>query len=364
MLAPVKAAEVSLPWSPPALVDPVVVNVGTTQTFLGPYTSGQDVLINMPAQVHTRKLDIYGGHNVRVIGGAIASNDSTDTFMLRFQQLYGSAFVEGMSIDAANAGESDGIEVYGPGSDTSIQPDIYVQNTRILNMHGSLATVHADCFQPQGSVGRVYMDNVTCTTNYQGLFIPPQHPIGSADLRNINLSYTDQTATTKFSYLLWMTGTLGDSTNNCTTYPIKLSNVYANPRDTQNIGTNAVWPKTNQPVGCPSSLSGTTLSFPGLSSYIQGTVTSGTPPGGDFAPAASVGLGYSSPGYDFPTLRGDITGAEGARDGIISLFDTSFVIRNYDTANHPAGDITGPNGVPDGTIDLYDISYEIRNYGG
>jgi hypothetical protein len=59
---------------------------------------------------------------------------------------------------------------------------------------------------------------------------------------------------------------------------------------------------------------------------------------------------------------GDITGAAGSPDGVIDLYDLSYVIRHYNIADATA-DVTGTAGSKDGKVDLYDMSYIIRNYG-
>jgi hypothetical protein len=84
--------------------------------------------------------------------------------------------------------------------------------------------------------------------------------------------------------------------------PVQLNDVYAAPPD----GTLAgwTWPtNTMHAAGCASASSpdGTTLDWPALSSLNGGLITGdiqlGPPPGGDFVPDGSVGVGYQSPGY-------------------------------------------------------------------
>jgi hypothetical protein len=55
-------------------------------------------------------------------------------------------------------------------------------------------------------------------------------------------------------------------------------------------------------AGCPSALSadGQSAYWPALTSLITGVMQLGPPPGGDFVPAGSVGVGYVSPGYQTP----------------------------------------------------------------
>jgi hypothetical protein len=70
----------------------------------------------------------------------------------------------------------------------------------------------------------------------------------------------------------------------------------------------------------------------------------------------------TTPVAPVPSKPGDITGPTGTPDGKVDIYDLSYIIRNYNTANTTA-DVTGPTGSKDGKVDIYDLSYIIRNYG-
>jgi hypothetical protein len=94
-------------------------------------------------------------------------------------------------------------------------------------------------------------------------------------------------------YAWWLTyGTSG-----CVTYPITLSNVYVSEPD-GTLADNAVWPDpaNSYPAGCLGLYPGGYATWPTLAP-LNGTVTNGLPPGGDYVPAGLAGVAYISPGY-------------------------------------------------------------------
>ena len=77
----------------------------------------------------------------------------------------------------------------------------------------------------------------------------------------------------------------------------------------RDAGANSVWPDVDRPLGCESMWdpSSGRRSFP-LLPRIDGVITAGRPPEGDFVPAGSVGIGYTSPGYaDAATASGVVS---------------------------------------------------------
>ena len=80
----------------------------------------------------------------------------------------------------------------------------------------------------------------------------------------------------------------------CAGYPVQLDHVYVTTRGNRRIG-NSVWPQVGDGTRCAAVQRGAVVSWPGLP--VQGAVVSGTPPGGDYVPSATVGEHYRSPGY-------------------------------------------------------------------
>ena len=83
-------------------------------------------------------------------------------------------------------------------------------------------------------------------------------------------------------------------TNGCSAPVTTLTNVYVKPSASKTLGTS-VWPNSYD-GSCPAKLAGSTASWPSLP--VTGHVTGGTPPGGSYVTAQSVGTAaYASPGY-------------------------------------------------------------------
>jgi hypothetical protein len=286
---PATTVRKTLRWAPPPQTNPTVVTAGTgffSQTF----GDTEDVILNMPASTRTGTLTVTGGRHIRVIGGKFAP--TTTGSALRFTGPTGSVFLEGLDINMS-AVNADAINV--SGRDTTdpsgaTYPDVYLQNIRAVGLNGTNATTHADVFQPQGPIGRLFVDKFTGRTNYQGFFVAPQKPITSIDMRRTDLGY--EAGGDGNTYLLWF---LDDNTQ--TPYPVRLEDVWCAPRSGQNVAAHAVWPASSQANIGALALADTTVRWPPLL-RISGVVNPGAPSAGDFVPANSVGLGYVSPGYD------------------------------------------------------------------
>jgi hypothetical protein len=162
-----------------------------------------------------------------------------------------------------------------------------MQNIRVDGMQGGMSGNHADVFQPWGGVREFRMDRVTGSTNYQGLHIfENMGPIGGGTVRNTNIASSEAGPVDKGGYFLWMD--CGDG------FPLALDNVYVAGRAGRQLG-QSVWP-TPGDSGCPAQISGGRATWPG-NPNLSGGVLEGRPASGDFVPAGSVGLGYTSPGY-------------------------------------------------------------------
>ncbi len=275
-----------LEWSPPAQTAPRVEIVGAA-TYYGPYGDNEDVLLIMPSTIKTTQLQVDGGRHVRVIGGHLRpAAVPSGNFVMRIANITGSAFVEGMILDAALV-SADGFNVWGKNG---FAPDVYLQNMRIENVNGSYAGVHADIFQHQDDIGQLTVHRLTGPSHYQGFFIPPQLSIASTTFKQVNLSFQTNPLHTG-TYLLWFR-------DNCAQapYAVSLWEVYISPRAGQDIAQHGVWPSSAQ-TGCAATKTGSYVSWP-PEALVSGVVTEGAPLTGDFVPAgANVGADYISPGY-------------------------------------------------------------------
>lgn len=291
------AARAPLRWLPPPLRNPIVVHVPTG--YFGPtFPTDRDVLLLMPHEVRWSSINVTGGRNVRLIGGSTMLNTNNGaTAVMRFTGASGSVFIEGTEIDVNGHGD-DGIDVAGSSSPPyRLFPDVYIENCRITGLNSTYAGNHADIFQPQGSIGRLFIDKLTGQSNYQGIFIPPQFPIQSASISRVNLSYGP--GGQPVTYLLWLLDP-GRSPAELP-YPIELSDVWIKPRPNQTLAASvAPWSHSTNADGVSVGAIATdagTMTWPGLDK-VSGYVEAGVPPRGDFVPAGIVGLGYVSPGYD------------------------------------------------------------------
>ena len=145
------------------------------------------------------------------------------------------------------------------------------------------------------------VDHLTGTTDCQGMQIDPDAAYArfgllpkSGTFKNVNINVFANPSTGNGNrYVWWFTyGTMS-----CVSYPITLSNAYANQPD-GTLASDAVWPDPNNsyPTGCLGLYRSGVASWPTLLT-LTGTVTAGLPPGGDYVPVGVAGTGYISPGY-------------------------------------------------------------------
>jgi hypothetical protein len=292
-----------LNWAPPAQTTPTLVT-NTTLFYSAAFGTTEDVIFTWPGTNRTASFTVTGGRNIRIIGGACVK--STAGSAIRFSGVTGSIFLEGLLIDMT-AISADAINAGGnTAAAFTLFPDVYIQNCRIIGVNGTAAATHADAFQPQASLGRLFIDNCTIVTTYQGIFVPPTtFPISELHISRTNFAYTDVDSSL-ITYPLWFlnTGAPAD-----VPYPVYLSNVYLAPRPTQNITADCMYPSLGLldnngiAVGALTDDSNVSGYWPAFNK-VTGSVLSGAPPGGDYAAAGSVGLGYTSPGYAATELLG------------------------------------------------------------
>jgi hypothetical protein len=114
------------------------VEIANGKSYYGPFPDHQDIEVKLPGTTVTNQIKIVGGRNLRLIGGHIAPEDGV-RFCLRIVDITGSAFFEGLLIDAKNL-TGDGINVSGK---KGFAPEVYLQNVRVLNINGFAAGEHA-----------------------------------------------------------------------------------------------------------------------------------------------------------------------------------------------------------------------------
>lgn len=282
-----------LRWRPPVLVNPTIVNV-PQGFYSGSFGPNEDVLFRWPASVRFSEFISTGGRNLVTIGGA--STKGPGGSVVQMTGVTGTSYFEGMAFDLASA-NVDALNICGSTSAPyNLRPNVIIQNSRIVNVNGTDATNHADVFQAQGSISNLFIDRLTFSSNYQGLFISQdQVPVASAFISRTNMRYT--AGGMPVTYLLW------DADNHAAQplSPIYLDQVYAEPRAGQNLSqvcmpTVGYVDAAGQPIGILTDDSWASAYWPN-DANIWGRVIAGPPPGGDFCPSGVPGIAYTSPGY-------------------------------------------------------------------
>jgi hypothetical protein len=279
--APVAAPTApALRWAPPTLVNPTTIAVGQGDRSYALATT-KDYILALGTLKHQGSVRINGGRNVVIKGGLIAlSTASTSSVGLSISGSVGTVHVEGVVFDGSSGHEFDAIQIAAP------KATVQVENVRATGLRGSVSTNHTDIIQPWGGVAKLRVDRLTGDSNYQGIFNRlDQGPIGSVELRHVDLGY-DNAGAASGGFLLWMT-------EGCKAAPTVLDEVYVRPRAGTSLGA-AIWPSASDGL-CPAVVSGSTASWPKLP--ITGVVHAGSPAGGPFVPVGRAGLGYLPPGY-------------------------------------------------------------------
>ena len=267
----------------------------------------QDYILQMPAQKKTGSLEIRGGRNVELIGGAFSTSHSGSANIVISDGPNAVAGrivrIEGVLIDASSGVRADGIRISAP------KAVVEVVNSRITGLLGSIDTLHADLIQPFGGVRKLIVDGFTGSSHYNLFYLrrensPLGPPIGDVVIRNANVfGYSNPNGTTPGETIRAISiGTQPADPQNSTSSlncdiggSITLDNFYGAPA-TKRLG-QFIWPDDRmQTAGCPAQVSadGHSVTWPSLraSGQVTGSLQLGPPPGGDFVPASLVGLNY------------------------------------------------------------------------
>ena len=297
-----------LPWSPPTLLSPQTVAIGTgglTRAFEATDT----VIATAPSGDITGRINLSDGQRLRMIGGSLAPSSSVSGFALAAVRFQHSIFLEGLNINCT-AASIDGIKAGGDvrtGTNPTLYTDTYIQNCRIMGVHGTEAGLHADCYQLDYMCKRLRFARCTMASNYQWLFLHPK-PTGQPqlisqglDIRDCNFRHNgitpmDAPSSRKPLFLA------NDEANLLeTTHAIQLTNVWCEWADVTGIT-----------IVSPNASAGAAMGSDSISPYIHwpdhptritdkdgrpGIVRVGVPPGGDFCPSGTPGANYVSPGY-------------------------------------------------------------------
>lgn len=187
---------------------------------------------------------VQGGKNLRFIGGDYTSGTDADRdygsnrACLRTYDQTESVYIENAIYDCNQSYGRDGFE-YGGTNGVKYLPDIYLQNTMILNADSEYSKpgdptnfVHADLFQPYGKHRFIFIDRLTGTTQYQGGFDDPQHFGLDRIYYNINVKYLDNTApdSEDAGFLAYFKNSSASAITQLPFYNFHISNFYVQDR--------------------------------------------------------------------------------------------------------------------------------------
>lgn len=278
---PPSRAQAALNWPAPVLTNPETITVGTTFDSQPPDLDvNRDYIIKLPPTVRNGALTIVGGNNVVIIGGHIRLPVYSGT-SIRARAIYitgnqGVVHIEGVLIDTVAGGLGDGIAIQASNS------IVQVQNCRIMNIQGVQSGFHGDVIQPWGGVKDLRVDQLTASSNYQGLFCPVNAgPIGRIVVKRTNITALPEGEPDAGGGYMWWTGTEPS---------VIFSEFYIQPRAGRLLG-KSVWPDADHATHPVSVVNGV-ATWPTMTN-IDGGIRGGQPPGGDFCPAGVPGVGYT-----------------------------------------------------------------------
>ena len=278
-----------LTWALPVLDNPVSINLGATNN-MPVLSAGQDYLVTLPSVTRTKRVQIQGGRNVVIVGGAVDISAPDNAFYILEGDAGRVVHIEGCLVTQSGLGEGDAFGINAP---TSI---VQIENVRVEHLHGAAADLHADVIQPWGGTLDLRVDHLSGSSNYQGFFLIANYNKNTAfTFKNVNLVIEPEWyAGASGGDVIWLdrgrSGSMGGPV------PTVFANFHAEVRSGDTL-PNAVSPGSNatSPDSPPTLLNGF-LSWPALA-YVTGGIYDGPPPGGDYVPAGTAGLGYVTPGY-------------------------------------------------------------------
>ena len=235
---------------------------GATRTKLA---ANKDYIIKLPKGNKTGFTEINGGRNILIDGGSIVMRGRGADHQRRaiyIKDATGTVRIQNVTIRERGRGGIDAIAISAP------KAVVQLINLKVEGIGGSYSGFHGDIVQPFGGVRRLVIRGLTGSTSYQGLYlVETGGRIGSVDMQNVDLSYRENKKD-RTTIMLWFDG--------CSSYPVRMRNVYIRPRKGQNVIRHAV-----RSDGCSPTRKGNKIVWPGKSK-INGAITEGRPPRGAF----------------------------------------------------------------------------------
>jgi hypothetical protein len=280
----------------------------TSINVIGASTRDQQFLPN--AASRNSGFNITRGRRVEMVGGRIDYNPGSGSRAVQWYGLSDSGFIEGVYANIIR----NPSDAFSMGGGPDLTPDIYLQNCYATGLTGENAGIHPDILQLGQPVRNVCVDRITGSTNYQGLFFAPQAAVtGDIYVSRCNIYMVDNAAPSSgFSSAYWFSDSEAQWNN--TSHQIICDELYVspgtnrNPRDRVSI-YSPQYPDGRGTLGTDAI--GEYVWYPNLfprlrTSFDEPPKFRRWPESGkeDFCPPASVGLNYSSPGYQLrPFLR-------------------------------------------------------------
>lgn len=320
-----------LSWSPPVLgaggvqvVDFTLTNATRTSGTLGS-GAGRDLRITN-TQVLTGPLaEINGWRNIVWIGGSFVSTAVGADGHIIIRALTGTAHIEGIRFVAS--AQNDFIVVRW-GSGSSI--------VQLQNCYGEVShygtPMHTDWFQTQVSrMAELRLDRCTIACDYQGLFLnnePPfagiPNPLGDSQIFQIRLRRVNFRRHPAMRSLTarWLFYSVPPNppydTNAVLLGPMTLEDVWLDSPSSAGLlypttnftrydgvamkhggylGSDAQGSYFRFSTSADVIPSGPYVGQAAADCRVSGVVRFASPPGGDFCPSTTPGVGYVSPGY-------------------------------------------------------------------
>ncbi len=187
---PIAMPEGPLTWAPPALKDPEVITLTQERPFQR-LDDSKDYVVRVAGGRLTlrpdQKAGVWGGDDVVWIGGEINAPGNQRPIKLDRQR--GSVHLEGVHV--TGAGMREGINL-----DQRYGASVTIENVLVDPVSGNQSGHHADVLQTWAGPGRLRIDRLEGTTNYQGIMIDTQGfgdaRVSGFDFRNVVLRHTGE----------------------------------------------------------------------------------------------------------------------------------------------------------------------------
>jgi hypothetical protein len=292
----------------PRLVNPISIRLsrGNQQLSLNDH---RDYILRMPRAKKVGFLIIWGGRNIRMVGGYMSVKTPGPNLAIKDKpgtRVGRVVHIEGLLIDSSSGVPSDGITISAP------KTIVQLKRVRIVGLQGSGAGLHADVIQPWGGVKALLIDGLSASSHYNNLYLRRENdPLGPrigrvriyhADIRGFrNSGVPDATLRGISIGTQALSGTDDWSAVNCkVTSRITLRHFHAIPPKGRSFG-QFVYPHDRMSGSarwCRARVAngGRTLDWPRLrvsaGGKVSGVVRRNEPRRGTFVPHRWVGIGY------------------------------------------------------------------------